>query len=60
MAVIESNIQSNLMFCVSTKHPEGKTVNSHFGQSVHALEDIFWQRLKVVVSQTPEVEREIN
>lgn len=32
-------------------------LNSHFGQSVHALEDIFGQRLKVVVSQTPNQEK---
>lgn len=43
------------------KAPWGKdSLNSHFGQSVHALEDIFGQRLKVVVSQTPIQQREKN
>lgn len=31
--------------------------NSHFGQSIHALENIFRQRLKVVVSQAPSRQR---
>ena len=28
-------------------------LHSHFGQSIHALEDILGQRLKIVVSKTP-------
>lgn len=31
-----------------------ETLYSHFSQSVHALENIFGQRLEVVVSQTPD------
>lgn len=32
--------------------------NSHFGQSIHAPEDIFGQRLEVVVRQTPNQQKE--
>lgn len=34
------------------------SMNSHFCQSVHAPEDIFGQRLQVVVGQTPNQQRE--
>lgn len=33
-------------------------VNSHFGQSLHATENISGQRLQVIVSQAPNKEKE--